>query len=218
MTAAPPVDTLFARWSQVWRRAGLSGDPARVFDALVSRYTEPGRHYHTLDHISTCLLTLDSLSAQIDDRVALELALWAHDVVYDPRTRDNEAQSARWIVTWLEPHGAPPNLINQITRLILATRHAQAPDPSDEALITDLDLAVLGQPWDAYARYAYAIRCEHAWVDDRSYRSGRSTILDSFLNRPMIYVTPAFNHLEAQARANLSRERAWYGQRRVLAP
>ena len=51
-----------------------------------------------------------------------------------------------------------------------------------------------------------AIREEYCWVPGFLYRRKRAEVLQGFLDRPAIYVTPALQErFETQARANLER-------------
>lgn len=44
------------------------------FEDVCQRYAEPGRFYHTLDHIQNMLATVESLAAHACKRNAVELA------------------------------------------------------------------------------------------------------------------------------------------------
>lgn len=97
--------------------------------------------------------------------------------------------------------------LNDVERLILATKHTRTPSTSDEALIVDIDLAILAASPRGYDRYARAIRKEYSFVKRDDFRKGRAEVLKSFLKRPSIYVTPTFRHrYEHNARANVERE------------
>src|SRR5262249_28427939 len=85
--------------SQTWRalvqrHAGAVPDTEVVLGELSAAYLEPGRCYHTLDHIAALLRQLDEHRAVARDADALALAIIFHDVVYDPLRHDNEARSA----------------------------------------------------------------------------------------------------------------------------
>ncbi|MCM8797191.1 MAG: N-methyl-D-aspartate receptor NMDAR2C subunit [Candidatus Omnitrophica bacterium] len=193
------------RWLGLWggntRREALKA----VFHDLEKRYHEPHRHYHTLRHLSRCLEELDGARSQADSPFEIELALWFHDAVYDPRRSDNEEASAGLAEESLNGFIDGESL-SRVTALILATRHAGPPDTSDERLAADADLAILGSPPDEYREYEEAIRQEYSWAPEDGYRAGRARLLSRLLARPQIYYTGHFRQrYEERARANLSR-------------
>lgn len=195
-------DILFATFAVPSQLAGT------LFEAVASRYAEPHRHYHTLDHIAAMFATLNSLDVQAAALPALELAVWYHDVVYDPRAADNEEQSAAFAGAQLRSTGIADRLSEEITRLILLTKsHRNESADRVGQLLLDSDLAVLGAATYVYDRYAAAIRQEYAWMPEDQYRAGRAQVLQRFLHRPRIYCTDQmFRLFEAPSRANLLRE------------
>jgi len=85
-----------SRWLGLWSAQADNPALERVYDDLVERYSEPHRHYHDLRHVSRCLMELDEARSQADNPFEVELAIWFHDAVYDPRRSDNEEASARY--------------------------------------------------------------------------------------------------------------------------
>lgn len=196
-------------WHETARNVGMSeADVDAAWQDLARRYGEPGRAYHTLTHIGAMLAVANEFAGTATDPLALRLAIWFHDAIYDAQRTDNEAESARYARGVLETAALPPSTLAAVERLILATKtHEAAPDDPDAALLLDADLAVLGAAPADYDRYAQAIRKEYAWVPDDRYREGRHKVLNSFLERPRLYHTPAlYERLEQAARANLTRE------------
>jgi len=196
-------------WRETAGTAGMSKDAAgAAWHDLARRYTEPSRAYHTLTHIAAMLAVVSEFVDAASDPLALRLAVWFHDVIYDARRRNNEAESARYARGVLEAAALSASSLASVERLILATKsHEAAPDDGDAALLLDADLAILGAAPADYNRYAQAIRKEYAWVREDRYREGRRKVLNSFLERPRLYHTPAlFARLEQAARANLTRE------------
>ncbi|PTA68887.1 phosphohydrolase [Deinococcus arcticus] len=147
---------------------------------------------------------LDALGSRGVLSPALALAVWGHDLIYDPRAGDNEARSAQVFGAWLATQGAVPAHMAQIRALILATQHTAAPATREEALLVDADLGILGASPADFAAYDAAIRQEYRHVPGPLYRIGRRKVLQGFLKRGRIYTTPEFAELEAQARANLA--------------
>lgn len=177
--------------------------------ALRAAYSEPHRHYHTLEHIEDCLAHLaavEGLSAE--ERRTLELAIWWHDAVYDPTRGDNEAVSAEWARRDLTAMGEPPGAIEEVSRLILLTSgHAVEPGDRLGAVLVSIDLSILGRAPAAYDRYAAQVREEYGFVADDAWRAGRAAVLRRFLEAPVIYADPTFaDRYEKAARGNMARE------------
>jgi predicted metal-dependent HD superfamily phosphohydrolase len=197
---------LLARWCALWRRLGARSTPEPIYGEIVRCYGEPHRAYHTLDHIQECLLQFDQVHDLAERADEVELALWCHDVIYDPRAADNELRSANWVGEILKGSGVATEVIARIQDLILATRHDIPPDQPDAALLVDIDLSILGRAAAEFDRYDAAIRREYQWVPTATYRDARAKVLESFLARSAIYLTPRFyNRYETQARKNLAR-------------
>jgi predicted metal-dependent HD superfamily phosphohydrolase len=186
--------------------AGAAGRVREAFTELDRRYCEPGRHYHGWAHVAFCLRELRRARPVAEP--AMELAMWFHDAVYVPGRADNEQASAEMALHWAAALGLAPELGQRAAGLILATRHESSavphPDPS-EALLQDIDLAVLGACRDRYRRYERGIAREYAGRPAAAFREGRARLLRSFLARPVLYLTPSYRRLERRARANLAR-------------
>lgn len=177
-----------------------------VYHQLVEAYLQPHRAYHTLAHVQDCLKQLDNAREMAERSDEVEAALWFHDAIYNPQARDNEERSAAWARQALIQIGVGSEVAERITAMILMTRHDREPDTHDSALLLDVDLSILGQPWDVFSTYERHIRLEYSWVSEERYRAVRSTILEGFLQRPTIYHTRFFQmQLETQAKANLAR-------------
>lgn len=194
------------RWLAFWQRIGAIGQPKPVYRDLVRRYQEPPRFYHTLEHISQCLDELKSVYLLSENPEAIEMALWYHDVVYDPHAQDNEEKSAAIALHVAKEARLPAALGEKVANLILVTKHNQTPLNFDAALVMDIDLSGFGKPWEEFERNTRLIRQEYQWVSDRDFAVGRMAILKVFLERPSVYLTVFFREkYEAQARQNLQR-------------
>jgi predicted metal-dependent HD superfamily phosphohydrolase len=203
-------DGLAARWQALCARVPLR--PGDLFAQIVRAYGGPDRHYHDLRHIAECLRSLDGVRGLSQDPVALELALWWHDFVYDTRASDNEERSADAAGKVLADAGLNGAVVDRVRELILITRHDREPRTPDQALIMDIDVAILGSAPSAFDVYEADVRREYAWVPEPIFWAKRAEILRGFLARPHLYQTDHFrSRLEAQARANLERSIARAG-------
>jgi len=199
MTIEPRVRE---RWHETEALLGAVLDPA-LLERLVAHYGERHRAYHDLRHVTGCLHEASAVRALLTAPALVELALWYHDVIYDPLRSDNEERSADFAVQELRLAPAPSETIRA---LILATRHDSVPPTPDAALVTDIDLSILGAPPAAFDAYDAAIRKEYGWVPAPLYRRKRRDVLQSFLDRQRIFSTDYFaERLEQSARANLAR-------------
>ena len=197
---------LETRFRDFWRRSRAEGDPSAAWSDLECRWSEPHRAYHSLAHLAHCLDELDGGRDLAGDAIAVELALWCHDAVYDTHASDNEHRSAALAGEFARSMGLPDTTRERAARLVLATRHDVTPSPGDEALVVDIDLAILGQPPERFDEYERGIRAEYAWVPRPLFDLKRRAILRAFLERPSIYATERFRaRYEASARANLRR-------------
>ncbi len=191
------------RWQALCATADVRSSPVERFDHLARHYSEPQRAYHNTRHIDECLAEFDSVRADAAHPIALELAIWFHDVIYDPRANDNEEQSAAFSTLQLQE--ISDDLARHVSDLILATKTHLPGEVQDAELLIDIDLSILGKPAPRFAEYEAAIRSEYAWVPNNIYSVKRREILRAFLNRGRIYITKVFHdHYETAARQNIS--------------
>ncbi len=193
-----------AHWRAAWSAMGVDTPPNALRDALLVRYAEPHRRYHTLQHLGECLDTFERERAHAQRPGEVALALWFHDAIYDLQAHDNEAQSADWARNALRAAGIDADAAQRVYELIMATKHDAQPTDSDARLLVDIDLAILGAPLQRFAEYEQQIRAEYAHVPPDVFEPRRRLILDRFLARDPLYQTPGMRtRCEAQARINL---------------
>jgi predicted metal-dependent HD superfamily phosphohydrolase len=176
---------------------------------LVARYSEPHRHYHTGEHLAEVLDVVDELVPFADDPVAVALAAWFHDAVYDPRSSTNEHDSAVLARTVLDGLGLDAERVAEVARLVeLTASHAVSSADADGAVVMDADLSILASSPERYERYAADVRAEYGHLDDRTFAAGRAEVLASLLGRDRWFHTPPMVDREPIARANVSAELA----------
>ncbi len=199
-----------ARWSRFWEILEAGGNPEPVYRLLSDLYSERHRAYHTLSHLTHCLDEFEEARHLAERPGEVEMALWFHDAIYDPRAKDNEERSAELSRRIAKEAQLREAFGKRVYDLVLATEHHGLPDGADARLLVDIDLSILGRPKDAFDEYETNIRKEYHFVPPDRYRSARSAILRSFLDRPAIYSTDFFRQkYETRARANLERSLAY---------
>jgi predicted metal-dependent HD superfamily phosphohydrolase len=210
------IHELNRKWQQCWTDRSLQPEIDLLFRLLVKEYSKPDslserlrqRYYHNLNHINHVLITIDRFNLELQNPIAVKLAAWFHDFVYDPQASDNEIQSAELAKELLTVLNISATTIDRIQQLILATQgHQIDSDDVDRSIFLDADLAILGTSSAQYQDYARSIRQEYSWVSDAEYQLGRTKVLESFLQRDKIYYTDLlFDELESIARFNMSQE------------
>jgi predicted metal-dependent HD superfamily phosphohydrolase len=201
------------RFALAARQAGAPAEDADLAAAgqyLLTRWSEPQRHYHTVAHLTSVLDVVDRFSDLAPHPERVRLAAWMHDAVYDPRALGdaNERDSAEFAAGLLATLGVPEEVAAEVARLVgLTAGHATDSGDPDGELLCDADLAILAGDEQAYEVYVAAIRAEYAHVPDDAFRDGRAQVLKALLELPSIYrLEPLRSRWEARARANLERE------------
>ncbi len=170
---------------------GLGASPGAAWSLageLVARHREDHRHYHSIDHVSEVLAEATRLlrfEAEADP-VAVELAVWFHDAIYDPAAGpgESEAASAELAVDRLPAFAEADRdrLAHEVARLVrLTVNHRVEPADRSGAVLVDADLWVLSAPVERYDRYVVDVRAEYGHVADDAWTAGRSSVLARFL-------------------------------------
>ena len=88
MSITPPVDhpVITRLWDE--------------HSAAIAKYTEPGRHYHNMDHLNSLVTIIHDMNRTYPDTDLEKMVLAGiyHDAVYIPGGMDNEEKSAEYAV------------------------------------------------------------------------------------------------------------------------
>ena len=203
--------SLGARFVALATTLGASPAAAHIWaDAVIQRYKEPQRHYHTLEHIATMFRCLDACRAMLRDEAGVALAIFFHDVVYDPRRADNERESVRVFEEFAASVGLAKRMTEKVVGFIERTvTHTLSGGEGEEdlELFLDFDLEVLARPNEEYEVYVRQIREEYGYYEEDEYRKGRVGVLRGFLERERLYLSERFYvEMEEAARRNLRAE------------
>lgn len=210
-------------WLALARDLGLDRKvSAHWWRRIEAAYREPQRRYHVLRHLGQFFQHLERFCFQGQsgklslEGQALKIAVFFHDIVYDPTARDNEERSAILAESFLRENGLT-ELIPPVCTLIRATASHMAganlplsgTGLSSEALhlFLDCDLLILAAKPRAYRTYVEAVEYEYSHLPRATFNQGRAAFLAAFLKHPKLFHTEAVAAAhEAQARSNLSRE------------
>lgn len=198
-------------WAVLMKDLGFPAGNMDVFNGILLAYGEPHRHYHVLGHIVAMLDEFEEVRELSRCSVALLLAIWFHDYVYDtgkrlPHIASNEARSAYYAKSELKKLRISEDVIKEVVRLIECTDHRQYVYDVDAQILLDLDLAVLGKEEALFDVYEEGIRKEYAWVPEKVFTRKRQEILSFFLSHNQLYYISFFRErYQKQAFTNLKR-------------
>ena len=183
-----------------------------LWQDIAVRYNETQRAYHSLQHIQQLFSQFEQIKHQLREPHFIALALYYHDVIYDPRRSDNELKSAEYAVEALKGYLSAEQCQHIYALIMMTASHElheclDKDTVSDAAYLLDMDLSILGTPWSEYQVYAQAVRQEYRHIANEDYRTGRIAVLQKLLAHPVLYLTAYYhNHFELQAGDNIKRE------------
>lgn len=127
-----------------------------LFHRLIIHYQQPHRHYHNLTHLSECFVWFDEIKDNLYRPDLVAIALFYHDMIYNPKSSTNEQDSSDMMKGELQDILSEQEL-SIINELILATKHHINPLTNeykhDLDYLLDIDLAILGSSPDRFAEY-----------------------------------------------------------------
>lgn len=198
----------YDRFQLLWRRCLLdkaSDESAAIHARLIASYSEPQRYYHTLVHIEHCLSLFDKISHKLQNAAAVELAIWFHDVVYQPDAIDNEQLSANLFMA--TTNGIFDDTFrNTVYQHVMATSHNGSEiKNADTKYLVDIDLSSFGQPWAEFIFDSNNLRLEMEGLSDKEFYQRKVRFLKKLFSQPRFFKSDYFyNKYETQARQNQS--------------
>lgn len=200
-----------------------SGIKLLDFELFEKFYNAPNRTYHNFNHLNQMYKTHEKLqqeNAIIKDlpelnpeltNLKIELFIWWHDVIYDPRAKNNEELSATLFSSFTERLNQGTIIVNEIYQSILDSRHLcdVVNGASWSLYCLDLDLSALidGQE---FTDNGLKIRQEFSHLMDWEFYTGRRKFFEALLNRSFVFHNPYdlsfYDQGEPLARINIKNE------------
>lgn len=198
------ADQFLQCWAQFSTELNIPKNQSESLFSILS-FSYSLNHYHTHQHIVECLGLFHQVKDQLHDPVAVELAIWFHDVIYDPQAVNNEEQSAKL----MKKHCVgilKKEKLEKVAQWIIATKKHQPSKDHDLNYLLDIDLAILGNSPQRFSEYEQQIKNEYSWVEPELYKIKRAEVLNHFYQMQPLYQTEYFRDLfEARAKCNLSK-------------
>ncbi len=204
------IEDLRREWSQFALK--FNSDHSTInflWHEIERQYTHKTRHYHNLSHINSMLTQVEDFKSSITNYDAFLLAVWYHDIIYEPTKKNNEERSALLAKKRLKTLNIDDKTLETVQALIVSTKKHEVllTDNIDNSYLLDIDLSILGANWETYQEYLKNIRKEYAIFPNFMYRKGRKKVLRHFLERETLYFTKDYQtKFEKKARENLSKE------------
>jgi len=129
-------------------------------------------HYHNANHtynvVKNAALLADESGLKEDERNALLIAAWFHDVGYIKSNDNHEKHSADMAQSYLEGLGVAEATIQKVKGLIKATELGVKPSGLLEGLIKDADMYAIAVDPEDY-NFSQRLRKEWQQTKNRSY-------------------------------------------------
>ena len=158
---------------------------------IVTLYNQPWRYHHDQVHLIRMKEAL--VSHQGHEWDILLNAIIFHDCVYEPFASDNEEKSNEKWIEYAKDGGYPQDLIDDVSRLILMTKHPESCRTPLEVDFRDADWNNMGNVHDIsdeYAkwldRYEDDIFREYQRVPVEDYVTGRLSFIEDSVEKELM--------------------------------
>lgn len=139
---------------------------------ILLRYDELHRFYHNWYHIEYMLLKAQEQGILSDE---LLLAIVFHDIIYNPKLKDNEEKSAELFWSYVQNE--------EIKQAILDTK-THVPNSYLSTLLCRLDLDVLYSDYETFVDFENKIFKEYQFIDYKKYKEHRLKFLENYSINP----------------------------------
>lgn len=209
---------LISAWNRAVVGAGATASPdeiEKVGESLLDRWSEPGRHFHNVRHLTDVLARVDELAEETHEPDLVRLAAWYHGAIFDAadgpsyahRGGEDEAASAVLARQELTDLGVPPAAVDRVVELVVAlVRHNPTAADFDCAVLCDADLAMLAAEPQRYKAYLEEVRAEYAHLPVEEFVRARIAILRRLEGRTKLFASPLGAAWEESARQNVGAE------------
>ncbi|HEX6916342.1 MAG TPA: hypothetical protein VF145_13925, partial [Chitinophagaceae bacterium] len=109
--------------------AGRSAEAVQqAWKVIQAAYLESHRCYHTLNHLSDLFRQMDQVKPMLKNVPVVAMAVYYHDIIYQPGSADNEERSAAISTETLHRLGWKERDVREVAAYIRSTK-THEPDP-----------------------------------------------------------------------------------------
>jgi pantetheine-phosphate adenylyltransferase len=151
-------------------------------EEILERWSEPHRAYHGPAHLADLLAQINR-HAELSptEREILTLAAIFHDIIYNPRRSDNEAQSADLFLNSVAMDKDNAD-IQEIATIIRDTKD-HVPSTHLSTIFSHMDMDVVRRPYEELLKWEAGIRHEYKHVPGIAYVVVRARFLGQMIKK-----------------------------------
>lgn len=215
MKAEMNNELLKSIWDSVMENHGICKNISNMFfEKVIEKYNESGRFHHNCPHLIYMHSNISVLSTKVSNvnLDILSMAMFYHDVIYNPASTTNEQDSYDMAIGHLKIMRFDENFIKQVGELVLLTiDHEINPEltvPLEiQKIFLDSDMAILASDEKMYMEYSKNVRKEYYCIPKDKYNEGRILFLESALKKEKLFFTDSMNdEFLIKARENIKNE------------
>lgn len=174
--------------TELWKEYVIKSTEGEKWREVVfEKYKDEKRGYHNLKHLENMFGNMMIHMKYLKNPGIVAKAIFFHDVIYNPEADDNELQSARLFLDFVDECKCPDHK-DDVVEMIMATQNHFASlskyrsNSNDDLLFfLDFDLAILGSSREDYLLYSKGVRKEYSHFNDLDFAKGRSSFLSKML-------------------------------------
>jgi predicted metal-dependent HD superfamily phosphohydrolase len=151
-------------------------------EEILERWSEPHRAYHGPAHLADLLAQIKRhVELTVREREILTLAAIFHDIIYNPRRSDNEAQSAELFLNSVAMDKDNAD-IQEIATIIRDTKD-HVPSTHLSTIFSHMDMDVVRRPYEELLKWEAGIRHEYKHVPGIAYVVVRARFLGQMIKK-----------------------------------
>ena len=155
----------------------------KTIDEMIYKWNEKHRFYHDINHLISVLKEIENSiyfkDLNINEKHSLLLAAFFHDIVYNPKKKDNEDQSIQIFLRSF--NNKDPKMRDKVCKLIEITKYRKRPSDKLERMFWDADNAGFKKGYNEILKNEKLIRREYSFLDSKKYKEKRIAFLESNL-------------------------------------
>jgi pantetheine-phosphate adenylyltransferase len=154
----------------------------KVIKELPNKWSEKIRFYHNTNHLIQIILDIEKniwfKELNVYEKQALLLASFFHDAIYNPKKKDNEDQSIKYLISSFKEKEKDPKMLNIVCSLIETTKHRKRPINKLQRIFWDADNTKFKKGYSELLKYEKLIQKENSFLTKKEYKEKRIKFLE----------------------------------------